>query len=48
MCGVNEKDSFPSRELRERERLGIDDSIGTSRTGCDGMGICCENKMMIE
>ena len=25
MCGIKLKDRFPSRELRERERLGIDD-----------------------
>jgi len=30
MCGVKAKDRFPSKELRERERLGIDDNIGTT------------------
>jgi len=25
MCGIKLKDRFPSKELRERERLGIDD-----------------------
>ena len=46
MCSVNLKDRFPSNELRER--LGIDDvTFYYSKTGCDGMGICCENKIMI-
>jgi len=26
MCGIKVKDRFPSRELRERERLGIDET----------------------
>ena len=44
MCGVKLKGRFPSKELRER--LGIDDIAFNNRTGCVGMGICCE-KMMI-
>jgi len=35
-----------SKELRER--LGIDDiALYYSKTGCVGMGMCCEKKMMI-
>jgi len=46
MCGVKLKDRFPSKEMRER--LGIDDItlVLYSKTGCHGMGMCCE-KMMI-
>ena len=30
------------------ERLGLDDIIWHySKTGCDGMGMCCEKKTMI-
>ena len=46
MCGVKLKDSLPSKELRER--LGVDDiALICSRTGCVGMGMCCEKMMMI-
>jgi len=44
MCGTKLKDRFPSTELRER--LGIDDWY-YCRTGCVGMGMCCEKKIMI-
>jgi len=27
MCGIKVKDRVPSKELRERERLGLDDII---------------------
>jgi len=46
MCGVKLKDRLPSKELRER--LGVDDiALIFSRTGCVGMGMCCEKMMMI-
>jgi len=46
MCGVKLKDRLPSKELRET--LGIDDIHWfCSRTGCVGMGMCCEKMMMI-
>ena len=47
MCGVKLKDRLPCKELRER--LGVDDIalIYCSRTGCVGMGMCCEKMMMI-
>jgi len=46
MCGVKLKDRLPSKELRER--LGIDDiALVCSKTGCVGMGMCCEKMMMI-
>ena len=46
MCGVKLKDRLPSKELKER--LGIDDiALVFSRTGCVGMGTCCEKKIMI-
>jgi len=49
MSNVKVKDRVPSKELRER--LGIDDIILIlsyySKTGCDGMGICCEKKTLI-
>ena len=45
MCGVKLQDRVPSKELRER--LGLDDIISYySRTGCDGIGMCCEKKTM--
>ena len=46
MCGVKLQDRVPSKELRGR--LGLDDIIWYySKTGCDGMGMCCEKKIMI-
>jgi len=46
MCGVKLKERLQSKELRER--LGIDDiALECSKTGCVGMGMCCEKKMMI-
>jgi len=46
MCGVKLKDRLPSKQLRER--LGIDDiALVLQRTGCIGMGMCCEKKMII-
>jgi len=39
MCGVKLKDRLPSKELREHWYC--------SRTGCVGMGMCCEKMMMI-
>jgi len=31
-----------------RQRLRMDDKISVlHKTGCDGMGVCCEKKMMI-
>ena len=46
MCGVKLKDRLPSKELRER--LHIDDiALYCSKTGCVGMGMCCEKNMMI-
>ena len=48
MCNVKvkQKTRVPSKELRER--LGIDDIILLlQQTGCDGMGMCCENKTLI-
>ena len=48
MCGVKLKDRLPSKEFRER--LGIDDIALVwyyNRTGCVGMGMCCEKMMMI-
>ena len=46
MCNVKVKDIVPSKELRER--LGIDDIVLIhSKTGCDGMGMCCEKKTLI-
>jgi len=44
-CGVKLKDRLPSKELRER--LGIDEiALVLQRTGCVGMGMCSEKKMM--
>jgi len=46
MCGVMLKDRLPGKELGER--LGIDDiALVLSKTGCVGMGMCCEKMMMI-
>jgi len=48
MCDVKLKDRFPSKELRER--LNIDDIalvLQQNRTGCDGIDMCCKEKMMI-
>ena len=46
MCGNKLKHRLPSKELRER--LGIDDiALVLHRTGCVGMGMCCEKIMMI-
>jgi len=46
MCNVKVKDRVPSKEFRER--LEIDDIILIySKTGCDGMGMCCEKKPLI-
>jgi len=46
MCGVKLQDRIPSKGLKER--LGLDDIISVlSKTGCDGMGMCCEKKTMI-
>ena len=46
MCGIKLKDRFPSKELRER--LGIDDmALVLQRNRLDGMGMCCEKKIMI-
>jgi len=46
MCGVKLKDRLPSKELREG--LGIDDIVLVlQQTGCVGMGMCCDKKMMI-
>ena len=47
MCNVKVKDRVPSKELKER--LGIDNIILIlySKTGCDGMGKCCEKKTLI-
>ena len=47
MCAVKLQDRVPSKGLRER--LGLDDiSRYYSKTGCDGMGMCCQKKTMIE
>jgi len=40
MCGIKLQDWVPSKGLRKR--LGLDDS----KTGCEGMGMCCEKKTM--
>jgi len=48
MCNVKVKDRVPSKKLRER--LGIDDILlilQQKKTGCDGMGMCCEKKTLI-
>ena len=46
MCGVKLQDRVPIKELRVR--LGLDDIIWYySETGCDGMGMCCKNRIMI-
>ena len=47
MCNVKVIDRVPSKELKER--LGIDNIILIlySKTGCDGMGMCCEKKTLI-
>ena len=46
MCNVKVKDRLPSKELRER--LRIDDIILIlSKTGRDGMSMCCEKKTLI-
>ena len=46
MCGMKLQDKIPSEGLRDR--LGLDDIISDySKTGCDGMGMCCEKKTMI-
>ena len=46
MCDVKVKDRVLSKELRGR--LGLDDiSWYYSKTGCIGMGMCCEKKTMI-
>jgi len=46
MCGVKLQDRVPSKGLRER--LGLDDITRYySKTVCDGMGMCCEKKIMI-
>jgi len=46
MCDAEVKDRVPSKRLRER--LGLDDkSWYYSKTGCDGMGMCCEKETMI-
>ena len=43
MCNVKVKDRVPSKELRER--LGVDDiNWYYSKTGCNGMGMCCERR----
>ena len=45
-CDIKVKDRVPSKELGER--LGIDDIILVlSKTGCIGMGMCCEKKSPI-
>jgi len=44
MCGVKLQDGALSKVLRER--LGLDDNLG-SMVVCDGMGMCCEKKIMI-
>jgi len=44
MCNVKVKDTVPSKELRER--LGIDMILILHKTGCDGMGMCCEKKTL--
>jgi len=47
MCGIMLEDSVPSKRLRER--LELDDIIHYySKTGCNGMGMCCKNKTVIE
>jgi len=47
MCNIKVKDRVPSKELRER--LEIDDIILIlSKTGCNGMGMCCKKKTLIE
>jgi len=43
-CNVKVRDRVPSKELTER--LGIDDII-LSKTGCDGMDMCCEKKTLV-
>ena len=44
MCGTKVKYRFK----KPRERLGIDDiALVLQQTGCDDMGTCCEEKMMI-
>jgi len=46
MCVIEVEKSFPSNELRER--LVLDDTISVySKTGCGGMSVCCEKKIMI-
>jgi len=45
MCDIKVKDRVPSKELRER--LGTDDNLGTTATGCDGTGMCCKKKTLI-
>ena len=46
MCGIKLKNRFPSKELRER--LGIDDmALVLQQNRLDGMGMCCEKKIMI-
>jgi len=45
MCRVKLKDRVPSKWLKER--LGLDDIIWCySKTGCDGMGMCCKKTMI--
>ena len=46
MCGVQLQDRVQSNELKRR--LGLDDIISVlQQTGCDGMGMCCEKKIII-
>ena len=44
MCGVKLQDRVSSKELRGRLRLDDIISVLYSKTGCDGIGMCCEKK----
>jgi len=52
MCSIELQGWVPSKGLRERERLELDGIISLlhcyySKTGCDGIGMCCKKKTMI-
>ena len=44
MCSLKLQDRVPSKGLTER--LGLDDIMSRyySKTGCNGMSMCCEEK----
>jgi len=46
MCGIKVQDKVPRKGLKER--LGLDNTMSDySKTGCNGMGMCCKKKTTI-